>query len=242
MVQVDLRYLPTSAELPCSDDKPVDNEDQNFLPNFLLFLLQHIWKDRMDWFFTSDMGIYHTAGDNPKIAICPDGFLCLGVDRRKPGNKSRRSYVVWEEKNIAPSLTLEVVSWTPGGEYDEKLDLYRKMGVLYYVVYNPEFWQRDNHQPFEVYRLVNGDYQLQQDEPLWMPEIGLGIGRSQQVIANLSREVLAWFNQTGDRCISEAEAERLRAEAAEQRVQQLVQENQQLRERLKSLGIDLEEI
>ncbi len=27
--------LPSSAELACSDDIPVDNEDQNFLPNFL---------------------------------------------------------------------------------------------------------------------------------------------------------------------------------------------------------------
>ena len=32
--------LPTSAELPCSDDTPVDNENQNFLPNLLLFLLK----------------------------------------------------------------------------------------------------------------------------------------------------------------------------------------------------------
>ncbi|MBD2354009.1 hypothetical protein H6G41_05135 [Tolypothrix sp. FACHB-123] len=29
------RILPTSAELPCSDDTPVDNVDQNFIPNLL---------------------------------------------------------------------------------------------------------------------------------------------------------------------------------------------------------------
>jgi len=34
--------LPTTEELPCSDDTPVDNEDQNFLPNFLLLLLASI--------------------------------------------------------------------------------------------------------------------------------------------------------------------------------------------------------
>ncbi len=34
--------LPTSNELPCSDDTLVDKEDQNFLPNFLLFLLEFI--------------------------------------------------------------------------------------------------------------------------------------------------------------------------------------------------------
>ncbi|MEH2211736.1 MAG: hypothetical protein V7K84_14090 [Nostoc sp.] len=37
----------------------------------------------------------------------------------------------------------------------------------------------DRHQPFEVYRLVDGSYQLQIGEPFWMPEIGLGIGRGQ---------------------------------------------------------------
>jgi hypothetical protein len=40
MLQIDLKHLPTSDELPDSDDTPVDNEDQNFLPNLLLFLLE----------------------------------------------------------------------------------------------------------------------------------------------------------------------------------------------------------
>jgi len=31
--------LPSTEELPCSDDTPVDNEDQNLLPNLLLFAL-----------------------------------------------------------------------------------------------------------------------------------------------------------------------------------------------------------
>jgi hypothetical protein len=35
--------LPSTADLPCSDDTPVDNEDQNFLPNLLLFILEYIW-------------------------------------------------------------------------------------------------------------------------------------------------------------------------------------------------------
>jgi hypothetical protein len=49
MVKADLyKDLPTSDGLPCSDDTPVDNEDQNFLPNYLLFLLQLIWQDRQE--------------------------------------------------------------------------------------------------------------------------------------------------------------------------------------------------
>ncbi|MEH2096814.1 Uma2 family endonuclease [Nostoc sp.] len=198
MVKSDPRQLPSSAELPCSDDTPVDNEDQNFIPNLLLFLLQYIWANRNDWFFSVDMGVYHTTGVSPLVPIVPDGFLSLGVERRK-ADKSRKSYVVWEENNIVPILALEIVSLTPGGEYDKKLDIYAKLGVLYYIIYNPEYWQRDRHQPFEVYFLVDGSYQLQIGEPFWMPEIGLGIGRSQYVSGNIQRQVLYWYDQQGKR-------------------------------------------
>jgi Uma2 family endonuclease len=116
MMSSNLRqYLPSGDELCCSDDTPVDNEDQNFIPNFLLFLIEAIWKTQKDWFFAVDMGVYHTTGVNPRVPVVADGFLSLGVERRKQG-KSRRSYVVWEENDIPPMLVLEVVSWTPGDE------------------------------------------------------------------------------------------------------------------------------
>jgi Uma2 family endonuclease len=223
MLQIDLQNLPTSDELPCSDDTPVDNEDQNLLPNVLLFLLNTIWAERMDWYFGVDMAVYHTTGLNPRVAVVPDAFLSLGVARKKDG-KSRRSYVVWEEQEIVPILTLEMVSHKPGGEYEEKFQIYAKLGVLYYVIYNPEFWQRDRHLPLEVYKLVNGLYQLQIGEPFWMPEVGLGIGRCQTIFGNLPQEQLAWFDQQGDRYLSEAELER--------------QQKERLVARLKELGED----
>lgn len=209
MLPSDVRALPTSEELPCSDDTPVDNEDQNLLPNVLLFLLSTIWAERMDWYFGVDMAIYHTTGANPRVPVVPDGFLSLSVERKK-GGKSRRSYVVWEENEVVPILALEIVSHTPGGEYDEKLNIYARLGVLYYVVYNPEFWRRDGHQPFEVYKLVNGVYELQMGEPYWMPEVGLGIGRCQMMFGNVAQEQLAWFEQSGDRYLTaEERAERM---------------------------------
>jgi len=224
MVPYELRQnLPTSDELPCSDDTPVDNEDQNFIPNFLLFLLESIWKNRNDWFFGVDMGIYHTTGANVRIPVVPDGLLSLGVERRKQG-KSRKSYVTWEENDVVPKLVLEIVSWTPGGEYDTKAEIYAKLGVLYYIIYNPEYWRRDSHQPFEVYQLVNGKYQLQTGEPYWMPEIGLGIGRGQYVSGNVQREILYWYNAQGKRYQTPEEiaiAERQRAERLAARLREL---------------------
>lgn len=156
------------------------------------------------------------------------------MERKKEG-KSRRSYVVWEEEGVVPILTLEMVSHQPGGEYDEKMEIYSRLGVLYYVIYNPEFWQRDKHQPFEVYKLVNGKYQLQSGEPDWMSEVELGIGRCQMIFGNVLQEQLAWFNVKGDRYLSEAEQERQRADTERQ-------QKERLAARLRALGEDPEAI
>ncbi|MEL6468917.1 MAG: Uma2 family endonuclease [Cyanobacteria bacterium J06623_4] len=199
--------LPSTADLPCSDDTPVDNEDQNLLPNLLLILLTYLWADRTDWYFGVDMAVYHTTGLSPYVPIVPDAFLSVGVERRKNG-KSRNSYAVWEENDTVPVLTLEMVSQKPGGEYDKKFAAYAKLGVLYYIIYNPRHWQRDRHQPLEVYKLVNGSYQLQIGEPFWMPEIGLGIGRYQSEIGKLPQEILTWYDERGHRHLTEAEQER----------------------------------
>lgn len=236
MLAIDLKELPTSEELPDSDDTPVDNEEQNFIPNFLLFLLEYLWSDRMDWCFSADMGVYHITGKNPRVPVVPDGFLSIGVERRKLGG-ARRSYVTWEENNVVPIMTLEVVSHTPSGEYDLKQNLYAKLGVKYYVIYNPNFWRRDGHLPFEIYELVDGTYQLQMSEPFWMPEVGLGIGRCELPSDVLGREILSWFDQSGDRCLSEAEILRERAVLDQLAAQQKIE---RLTARLRELGEELD--
>ncbi|NCJ08366.1 hypothetical protein GS597_18005 [Synechococcales cyanobacterium C] len=240
MLETDLTHLPTSAELPCSDDTPVDNEDQNWLPNVLLFVLEYLWQARQDWFFGVDMGIYHTTGVNPRVPVVPDGFLSLGVERRK-GGQSRSSYVTWEEQNIPPILTLEMVSQTPGGEYDQKMGIYARLGVLYYVIYNPHFWQRDRHLPFEVYKRVEGAYQLQIGEPFWMPEIGLGIGRCAPPSDPFDREALGWFDRQGNRyptLAEQAAQEYQRAERERQRAERERQRAEKLAQYLRSQGLD----
>lgn len=222
--------LPSTAELPCSDDTPVDNEDQNLLPNLLLFLLLELWYKRMDWFFGVDMAVYHTTGMSPKVPVVPDAFLSLNVERKKSG-KSRRSYAVWEEQDTVPIWVLEMVSHQNREEYDSKMEVYAKLGVLYYVIYNPEYWQRDRHQPFEVYKLSSGTYQLQIGEPYWMPELGLGIGRWQTDVGGLPQELLTWYDEQGNRHLSAAEQERQRAE-------QERQQRERLETFLRSQGID----
>jgi len=87
----------------------------------------------MDWYFSVDMAVYHTTGVNPRVPVVPDGFLSVGVERKKGG--TRKSYAVWEENGVVPILALEIVSHTPDGEYDTNA-IYAHLGVFYYLIYN----------------------------------------------------------------------------------------------------------
>jgi len=249
-----LRYLPTDEDLPSSDETPVDNELQNLIPNLLLIILATIWDDRQDWFFGVDMGIYYIP-EPPYVPIIPDGFLSLGVERRKRGDQGRLSYLLWRENNIPPILVLEVISEAYNGEYDTKMTKYVQLGVLYYVVYNHNRRQRKNHEPFEVYRLDNDRYVKQSGEPFWMPEAGIAIGRGQGTYAAWEREWLYWFDEHGDRyptpdeqaALAEqqaalAEQQAARAEQQAARAEQQAARERQLREellaKLRDRGID----
>jgi Uma2 family endonuclease len=239
MVQYNpLQYLPSAEEVPDSDDTPVDNELQILIPILLRAILALLWAERMDWFLGINMGVYY---EPDKAAIVPDGFLSLGVERYKARGKLRLSYVLWQEKDIVPQWVLEVVSKTPGGEYDDKMTKYSQIGVLYYVIYNPDYGRRDKHDPFEVYRLVNGIYERQTGNPVWMSEIELGIGCEVGTHEGCTREWLYWYNQQGDRFPTPAiliEQEQQRAQQSEQRAEQERQRAERLAERLRQMGVN----
>lgn len=226
------RNLPTAEDLPDSDDTPVDNELQNDIPNLLLNVLLWIWGDRMDWFWGVDMGIYYDLDvEKPEDSrpIVPDGFLALGVSRHT-GEGGRLSYVLWQEQ-VLPILALEVISKKYNGEYDRKLSEYQSLGVLYYVIYNPLSGRRGahkQHQSLEVYKLVDGKYELMPltGNMVWMPEVGLGIGCDRGSHGNWQREWVYWYDDRSTRYptaeerakTAEASADRERLNAAQERL------------------------
>jgi Uma2 family endonuclease len=185
------KYLPSAEELPCSDDTPVDSELQELIPGLLKSILLILWAKRMDWFFGIDMAIYFDPDLPP---IVPDGFLSLGVSRFYD-EELRPSYVLWDEL-VIPSLAIEIVSPKYRQEYTTKLNEYAKMRVLYYVIYNS---QRRRKPKLEIYKLVNGGYELQPSNPLWMPEIGLGIGYERGDYGGITRDWLYWYNEDNQR-------------------------------------------
>lgn len=228
-------YLPTAAELPYSDGAPVDNEFQNLIPNLLRSILSFAWQGRTDWFFGVDMGIYYHP---QKPAVAPDAFLSLGVDRCKGGDDGRLSYVLWEEDYVVPILVIETVSKTYGGEYDKKLDIYAQMGVLYYAIFLIKPKSRRGHQILEIYRLVNGEYQLLPGDRVWMPEVGLALGQERDIYDAHVRNWLYWYDESGRRLLTpeeDAAQERQRANQERERADRLAQ-------RLRELGLDPEDL
>ena len=230
--------LPTEFDLPSTDHQPLDNELHNLIPDLLRSILALAWPDRMDWFMGINLFLYY---DPNQPAIGPDAFLSLGTELLRPHGKLRQSYLVWQEHNVIPQWVLEIVSEKPGKEYTDKRDKYAAMGVLYYTVYNPDYWQRDGHAPFEVYRLEQDQYVLQPGNPVWMPEVCLGIGCEQGIHQNLTQQWLYWYDEFGNRFAvpenviqqerQRAEQERQRAEQERQRAEQERQRAEQERQR-----------
>jgi Uma2 family endonuclease len=223
---------PADDEFPCSDGKPVDSELQELVPGLLKSILMRIWKNRLDYLFVIDMGLYYQGG-----CVSPDGLLALGVNQPEHDQK-RSSYILSKEK-VVPVLVLEVVSKTYGGEYDDKKETYQKIGILYYVIYSPLL---NDVERLDVYKLIDGGYVLQvglgDEWRVWLPEVGLAIGRERRNYDHTNREWLYWYDQTGFRYptpleAEEAEAERANVEAAKVRL---------LSERLRALGVDADSL
>ncbi|WP_107669236.1 Uma2 family endonuclease [Cyanothece sp. BG0011] len=210
--------LPSAEELPDSDDTPVDNELQDLIPHVLKDSLALIWEERMDWYFGVDMGIYYDP-ENPTDVIVPHGFLSVGVPRIIDSDL-RLSHVLWDEL-VIPTMVLEVVSQTRRGEYTQKKEDYAKIGILYYVIYNP---LRKRKPRLEVYQLNNGEYELLPGEPVWLSEINLGIGREIGVYQGVKREWLYWYDQQGKRYLTPQE------------------KSKKLEEKLRELGINPNDI
>ncbi|MEA5511696.1 Uma2 family endonuclease [Crocosphaera sp. UHCC 0190] len=215
--------LPSAEDLPDSDDTPVDNQLQDLIPHILQTILALIWSERQDWYFGVDMGIYY---DPNEPAIVPDGFLSIGVPRIIDEDL-RLSYVLWEEQKV-PILALEVVSQTRRKEYTEKKDFYAEMGILYYVIYNP---LRKRKPRLEVYQLNNGNYELLPGEIIWLSELNLGIGKEIGTYQGIKREWLYWYDQDGKRYLT-----------PEERALQAQERTKKLEEKLRSLGVDPDQL
>jgi Putative restriction endonuclease len=177
-----------------------------------------------------------TGGNPEQPPIVPDAFLSLGVERCYD-EELRPSYVLWDE-HVVPSLAIEIVSPTYRQEYTTKLERYAAMGVLYYIIYSSK---RRRKPKLEVHKLIDGTYQLQSGSPVWMSEIGLGIGYERENYAGVTREWLYWYDEMGKRYPTPNERIEQESQRAQQEAQRAVRSEQRveaLTRRLRELGVN----
>ena len=131
-------------------------------------------------------------------------------------DKEHRSYFVWEFGKV-PDVVIEVVSNRKGGELSGKLKDYARMGVPYYVVFDPKKELSDDL--LRIYELGFGK-RYRQREDCALPDLGLSLTLWKGMFEDKEDTWLRWLDAKGALVLTgeeraskaEAEVERLRAE------------------------------
>lgn len=162
----------------------------------------------------ADVAIYYTPNHLP---IVPDMFLSLDVTVPDDWyDKRHRSYMIWEFGK-APDVVIEIVSNRDGGEDTTKMEIYARIGVRYYVIYDPT--QQLSNYVLRVYEL-RGLHYVELDR-FWLEGIGLGLVFWQGVFEQKEDRWLRWCDENDTPLPTGAEAERARAERLVEQLRKL---------------------
>lgn len=154
------------------------------------------------------VGLFYAIGEPP---LAPDFFLSLDAQPRVDWHeKKNRSYFVWEFGKV-PEVVVEIVSNRERGELDRKLEGYVRMGVLYYVVYDPQL--KLNGAVLRVFVLRDGEYE--ELERPYLPRVELGLKLWDGVFEDREDTWLRWCDAQGNIILTGEERARMESERAD---------------------------
>jgi Uma2 family endonuclease len=259
--------FPYHTQLPESDGNFVKNFQEHPQSLILTDSIGQILQQRHpdgQYAIGQDCGIYWRETEPAEQgAEAPDWFYVPNVPPNIDG-QIRRSYVLWRE-HIAPLIAVEFASGngdeerdrTPLSRTDEggvtkpgKFWVYeRVMRIPYYGIYQV------NNGRLEVYRLIDGYYQLlelNQRGHFPIAPLGVELGLWQGSYQNQTMLWLRWWDEGGNLLLigdERAELERLRgeqqrerAESAEQARQAEFQARRDAIPRLLGMGLSAEQV
>jgi len=259
--------FPDHTQLPESDGTFVKNFQEHPQSLILTDSIGQILQQRHpdgQYAIGQDCGIYWRETEPAEQgAEAPDWFYVPNVPPNIDG-QIRRSYVLWRE-HIAPLIALEFASGngdeerdrTPLSRTDEgvvtkpgKFWVYeRVMRIPYYGIYQV------NNGRLEVYRLIDGYYQLlelNQRGHFPIAPLGVELGLWQGSYQNQTMLWLRWWDEEGNLLLigdERAQLERLRgeqqrerAESAEQARQAEFQARRDAIPRLLGMGLSAEQV
>jgi Uma2 family endonuclease len=127
-------------------------------------------------------------------AVVPDCLLSLGVTCPEDLQvKEGHFYYQWD-MGKQPDVVIEVVSDRSGGEESHKKDLYARLGVPHYAVFDPKHLLSPD--PLRSYELVGGNYRLADPGP-WS-NVGLGLRLWQGKFEGHEDAWLRWCDANGE--------------------------------------------
>ncbi len=218
-----LPYAPTdSADIiyPESDGKPMAETDLHIDE---IIRMRHILKayfaENPDVYVSGNIMMYYKEGF-PKESVSPDILVTFGI-----GKKRRRTYKVWEEGK-PPDFVMEFSSkGTYQDDLNKKVDLYAKIGVTEYFLYDAE--RRYLPSYLMGFRLDDGKYiEIPQnpDGGFFAETLNLTIHLQDETFGVYNPDTEEWLQSAEERVISAEE----RAEIAEAEVARLQEELKRL--------------
>jgi Uma2 family endonuclease len=122
---------------PESDGKPMAESELHLEEMVYVWQsLKRRFKAEPDVFVGANLFLYYRKGD-PRAVVAPDSFVVKGVPKRLPGNRRRRTYLLWEE-GMVPCFVLETTSASTRREDRDKREIYEQLGVDEYFQFDPE--------------------------------------------------------------------------------------------------------
>jgi Uma2 family endonuclease len=206
--------------LVTEDDTPVDNFPSAKQQRLLVESLYSSWQapDHSRPFLAdTNVGVFAALNQPPLV---PDVFLSLGVQVAEDWwQKPNRSYFI-RILGKPPDVVIEMVSNQEGGEEDYKLQRYARMGIPYYIIFDP--LNQLYHGILRVYELDGWTY-VARDTP-WLPQVGLGLTLWQGRYEGKHEVWLRWCDGEGNLILTGAESVAQERLAKEQVLAQLEHE------------------
>ncbi len=241
-------YWPSIDHLVTEDASPMDNIYSEKQQRLLTRPLYSSWVPEESFVVLANVGMFYALREPP---VVPDVLLSLGVHFPEELNEKRhRSYFFWEFGK-APETVIEVVSNQEGEELAGKWKLLARIGILYYVVWDPFKYLKP--EKLHVFMLQGKKY-FPLEKP-WFPEVGLGLTIWNGNFEGVETDWLRWCDQKGqiiptgqeradqekqraDQEKQRADLEKQRGDLEKQRADQEKQRAERLVAQLRSLGVD----
>lgn len=180
---------PDYENIVIEDGKPVDSMFAERQMKLLTEPLHTSWKPGRPFLALADVGLFFALKEPPLV---PDVMVSLGVKAGNVRQKKHNSYFI-SVMGKPPDVVVEQVSNTPGEELGAKLAAYPRIGVPYYVVFDPLHRLGEK----TLYCFVNRGGKFEPCEP-WFPALGLGVKLWTGEYMGLEDEYLRWTDAHGN--------------------------------------------